>query len=188
MAVVERTYTADDLVVLSHSPQYDELRLELSDGELIIMAPASAKHGVIAMALGAVLQVFVKQQQLGYVTAAETGYILFKNPSGRDTVRAPDVGFIALSQLPDGLPDDGYVPFPPDLAVEVMSPNDSATETHKKVNEYLRYGTRLVWVVYPETRTVMVFTAQGAHTLDENATLDGGDVLPGFSLAIKTLF
>ncbi len=187
MAVVERTYTADDLLVLSHAPEYDEKRLELSDGELIIMAPASAKHGVCAMRFGRFIDTFVDSNQLGYVTAAETGYILFKNPNGRDTLRAPDVGFVALNRLPDGLPD-GYVPFAPDLAVEVMSPHDTAEEIHKKVMEYLRYGTRLIWVVYPETRTVMVFTAQGSYTVDENGTLEGGDVLPGFSLKLSQVF
>ncbi len=187
MAVIERTYTADDLIGLSHSPQYDELRLELSDGELIIMSPASGIHGIITSRLDRLVGNFADEHGLGSTTAAETGYILLKNPNGRDTVRAPDVGFITAARLADGLPG-GFIPFAPDLAVEVMSPNDTAEEIHKKINEYLRYGTRIVWVVYPETRTVMVFTAQGAHTLDENATLDGGDVLPGFSLAVKVIF
>lgn len=187
MAVIERPYSAEDLLKLSAAPEYDEQRLELSDGELIIMAPASAKHGVVAMRLGRFVDTFVDNGKLGYVTAAETGYILFKSPNGRDTVRAPDVGFIALDHLPEGLPD-GYVPVAPDLAIEVVSPNDSASDLQKKVNQYLRAGTKLVWIAYPDTRAVMVFTAEGSHTLDENAALDGGDVLPGFTLPIKSIF
>lgn len=187
MAIAERPYTANDLLTLAHAPEYDEMRLELSDGELIIMAPASAKHGICAMRLGRYLDVFVEENQLGYVTAAETGYVLHKNPNGRDTLRAPDVGFIAAARVGEGLPD-GFVPFAPDLAVEVMSPHDTAEEIHKKVREYIRFGTRLVWVVYPETRTVVVHTANEARTLDENDALDGGDVLPSFTLPVKNIF
>ena len=187
MAVVERTYTADDLLVLSHASDYADKRLELSDGELIIMAPASMKHGVIASKLDRLIGAFVEERGLGVTTAAETGYILHKNPNGRDTVRAPDVGFVAAERLAEGLPD-GYVPFAPDLAVEVMSPHDSADEIQKKVLEYLRYGTRLIWVVYPETRTVTIYTANGARIVDDKGTLDGGDVLLGFTLPVSRVF
>jgi Uma2 family endonuclease len=187
MAVVERTYTADDLLVLSHSPEYSEMRLELSDGELIIMSPASGSHGIIASRLDRLIGNFADEHGLGVTTAAETGYILFKSESGRDTVRAPDVGFVSAAHIAD-IPNEGYIPFAPDLAVEVMSPNDTASEIQKKVMEYLRAGTRLIWVAYPETRSVTVYTPQGAHIVDENGTLDGGDVLPGFRLAVNSIF
>lgn len=184
MAVVERTYTADDLLMLSHAPDYADKRLELSDGELIIKPFAFARHGVITATIGQYIGKHADSLRLGYVTAAGTGHVVCRNP---DTIRAPDVGFVAADRLPEGLPD-GYVPFAPDLAVEVMSPHDSADEIQKKVLEYLRYGTRLIWVVYPETRTVTVYTADGARIVDENGTLDGGDVLPGFTLPVSRVF
>jgi Uma2 family endonuclease len=81
---------------------------------------------------------------------------------------------------PEGL-SDGYAPFAPDLAVEVVSPNDSAEDIEKKVIEYLRYSTRMVWVFYPTTQTVVVDTPQGTQRLDTDGTLDGGDVLPASS-------
>jgi Uma2 family endonuclease len=187
MAVQEKFYSADDLLELSQSPEYSEMCLELSEGDLVIMTPAKMQHGVTAMELGWWVQAFVREHRLGYVTAAETGYILFKNPNGRDTVRAPDVGFIAAGRLPEGIPDS-YVPFAPDLAIEVVSPNDTADEVQKKVLEYLRYGTRMVWVAYPETRAVMVYTPTSVHLVDEHGTLDGGDVLPGFTLEVSKVF
>ena len=72
--------------------------------------------------------------------------------------------------------------------MEIVSPNDTADDIHAKVNLYLRYGTRVVWVAYPATRTVVVHTASGARTLGEDDALDGGDVLPGFTLPIREIF
>lgn len=187
MAVQERVYTADDLWALSHHPDYAGMCLELVEGALHIMTPAGGEHGGLALRIGARLQVFVEDRGLGYTTAAETGYVLFRNLSGRDTVRAPDAGFVAAERLPDGLPQ-GYIPFAPDLAVEIVSPSDTADEVHQKVQHFLRAGTRLLWVVYPRTRTVDVHTPQGAHTLTLTDTLDGGDVLPGFTLPLRDLF
>jgi Uma2 family endonuclease len=137
VAIQQKFYSVTDLWELIHDPRYSEKRLELSEGMLIEMSPAGGKHGVIAgMFLGQVY-IFVKQHQLGYVTAAETGYILFQDDTGKDTVRGPDVGFIRADRLPEGVPD-GFIPVPPDLAVEVVSPNDRAGEIQKKVQDYLK--------------------------------------------------
>jgi Uma2 family endonuclease len=160
----------------------------LVEGVLIEMSPAGAKHGGLAMKSGRFIDIFVEENHLGYTTAAETGYILFKNPNGKDTVRAPDIGFIAAHRLPDGLPD-GYVPFAPDLAVEVVSPNDSADDIHEKVADYLKYGTRLVWVLYPKSQTAVAHTPDRTFPpISIDGVLDGGDVLPGFKLALRDLF
>jgi Uma2 family endonuclease len=121
------------------------------------------------------------------VTAAETGYVLHRSDDGKDTVRAPDVGFVSKARLPAGLPK-GYIPFAPDLAVEVVSPNDKAAEIQTKIGEYLRYGVRLIWVLYPDNQSIVVHTKEGARTLTVDDTLDGGDVLPGFSLPVRDLF
>ncbi|HEX2907843.1 MAG TPA: Uma2 family endonuclease [Phototrophicaceae bacterium] len=187
MVTREQLYTVADLWRLSHSGEYDQQRLELSEGELIVMSPAGGKHGGIAARLGRLIGNYVEAHHLGEITAAETGYILFQNADGKNTVRAPDVGFVAAERLPDGLPDE-YLPFAPDLAVEVVSPNDDAEDLQLKVRQYLRYGTPLVWVVYPKSQTVVVHTPQETRTLELEDTLDGGDMLPGFTLAVKSIF
>jgi Uma2 family endonuclease len=188
MAVQERLYTAADLWELSHSPEYDEQRLELSEGVLIVMALASIQHGDFTMGIGYSVKHHADLHDLGVVTAAETGFILHTNPDGKDTVRAPDVGFISKARIPEeGLPE-GYFQGAPDLAVEVVSPNDSADEIQQKVNEYLQYGAKAVWVFYPKSKTIAAHTPKGTQTLRPGDSLEGGDVLPGFKLAVSDLF
>jgi Uma2 family endonuclease len=187
MVVRENLYTAADLWEMSHSPEYEGKRLELSEGKLIKMSPSGGKHGGITSKLDRVIGGYVEDNNLGYTTGAETGYILFKNPNGKDTVRAPDFGFVAAHRLPDGLPDE-YIPLAPDLAVEVISPNDRADEIEGKRRDYLKYGTRMVVFVYPKFKTLKVHTAAGVQELGIDDTFDGGDVLPGFKLAVRDIF
>lgn len=187
MVVRERLYTMEDLWALSHQAESAAQRLELSEGELIAMTPAGGKHGVITLNIGSAIRAFVREGRLGYVTAAETGYILARNPDGRDTVRAPDVGFIAAGRLSDGLPD-GYISFAPDLAVEVVSPGDDADDLQLKVMQYLRAGTRLVLLIYPRSQTVVARTPDRTETLSSGQVITGGDVLPGFSLSVDDVF
>jgi Uma2 family endonuclease len=189
MTVMEksRLYTAEDLWELSHSREYPEKRLDLIDGMLIEMPLAGGKHGGLALHAGRLIGNHVDENELGYVTAAGTGYRLFKNPEGKDTVLAPDVGFVRKDRLPDDLPD-GYIPFAPDLAVEVVSPNDSAAEVHNKVMKYLKYGTRLVWVLYFDTESAVAYTPSGAQLIDVDGTLDGGGVVPELKIPMRKLF
>jgi Uma2 family endonuclease len=179
----QQALTAADLQELSQS---DDTHLELIEGVLYPMPPAGGKHGSVTSILTMHVQYHVSQHNLGYVTAAETGYRLAEK-----TVLAPDIGFIRAERIPAELPD-GFVPFAPDLAVEVMSPGNSASEMSRKVALFFQHGTRLIWVVHPNDRKVDVY-----HPADDGAkiqflgmddTLDGGDVLPGFSLAIRELF
>src|SRR4051812_44007689 len=120
MAVQEKLYTADELWNLSDNDA--DKRYELDEGNLIEMSPSGEEHGLIAMTIGALMFIFVRQYKLGKVTAAETGYLLFSGPP--QTVRAPDVGFISQDRTRPTT--EKYYPVPPDLAVEVVSPNDTA--------------------------------------------------------------
>jgi Uma2 family endonuclease len=183
----ERLYSAEDFWEFSHLPDNQSKRLQLIEGVIHEMPPAGGEHGGMALDLGSLIRGHVKAHDLGYTTAAETGYILFNNPDGKDTVVAPDVGFIAKARLPQGLPK-GYIPLAPDLAVEVVSPGDSADGIDQKVVLYLRYGTRLVWIWYPKTKTVIAHTTTGLQRFGISDTLDGGDVLPGFKLSIREIF
>jgi Uma2 family endonuclease len=138
------------------------------------------------MRLGILLGRYVLDNHLGEVFAAETGFILSRRP---DTVRAPDVSFVARDRLPEGeLPAD-YMEVVPDLAVEVVSPNDRAREVREKTEDWLGAGVPLVWVINPATRSVTVHeTLEDFEELSETGILDGGQVLPGFICEINKLF
>jgi Uma2 family endonuclease len=189
----ERTYSAADLWAMSHDLAYADLRLELSEGKLITTSPASYQHGKLASKLDRAIGIFVEEHDLGDVTGAETGYILYKNPDpeGKDTVRAPDVGFVSKARsekLTERELRQGYFPGAPDLAVEVVSPGDSADEIQTKIDEYLQYGTRMVIVAYERRQVIVVHTPDGAKTYRTGDSLEGGDVLPGFVLHVSEIF
>jgi len=165
----------------------DGFRYELVAGELVKKTPAGWKHGYLAMRLGSLLDQHVRAGHLGVVCAAETGFRLSSDP---DTVRAPDVSFVAASRIPkDGLPDT-FCPFAPDLAVEVVSPNDRFQEVLAKVDDYLKAGTNVVWVVDPKTETVLVYVSgpEANLRLQTGDVLRGEPVLPGFAVGLNELF
>ena len=129
----------------------------------------------------------VHAHRQGLVFATDCGYQIFTEHPNR--VRFPDGSFIARCRLPDDRPPPGHVRIPPDLVVEVVSPNDTACEVDQKIEEYLGTGVRLMWVVYPGTRCVMVFRAAGGVSrLRAAEELSGEDVLAGFSCRVADLF
>jgi Uma2 family endonuclease len=181
MVVQEKLYTVDEF----WETFGDTKRLELVKGIPTEMAPTSTPHMIVSAWLTYLLTSYVEDHDLGVVTASEGGFVL---STDSPTVRAPDVGFIARARLTGPTPK-GFFPGPPDLAVEVVSPNDSATSIHDKVLDYLHAGTRLVWVVYPEAQNVVAYASvDEAHIHDVDAALDGGDVLPGFVLPVRDVF
>ncbi len=161
-------------------------RIELVKGELTPMSPASTQHGKIALRLGAIIWNYVEAHNLGEVYAAETGFTITEDP---DTVRAPDVSFVARSRIPPEGEPPGFWAIAPDLVVEVLSPFDVASKVQQKITEYLQAGVRLVWLVDPETQTVTVYKSLAeAHILLRQDVLMGDEVLPGFSLPLAKLF
>lgn len=151
------------------------------------MPPAGGEHGENAGNLFGFIWTHVRQHNLGHVTAAETGYILFANEEGKPTVRAPDVGYISYERMPDRLPAK-YIPLAPDLAVEVVSPNDKAEDIEAKISDYLRAGVRMVVFFYPASKTASVFKRNDIARLSGDDVLDFGDVLPSFSLRLSDVF
>jgi len=177
-----RRMTAGELLTLPE----DGYRYELLQGELVKMTPAGVKHGRIAMRIGALLDEHARRNNLGRVYAAETGFRISTDP---DTVRAPDVAFVAKERIPPEGEPDGYWELAPDLVVEVVSPYDPASYLQAKVRDWLEAGTKMVWVVYPDTRSVTVHYPDGrAITLKEDDFLDGEDVLPGFRCPVREVF
>lgn len=182
MTTSQTTMTADDLWRMPD----DGLRHELVQGELTVMTPAGGGHGKIAMTVGALLAAHVKSRQLGEVLAAETGFIIARNP---DTVRAPDAAFIAKEHVPAGGLPEGFVPFGPDIAVEVLSPSDAQVDVEEKVEQWLQAGAAMVWVVNPRGRTVTVHRAgRDPRVLRDKDTLGGEEVCPGFSARVAEVF
>jgi Uma2 family endonuclease len=150
-----------------------------------MMSPAGYEHGVIAGEMYGHLFNFVKQSRLGVVTAAETGFQIGHDP---DTVRAPDVGFIRMDRVPR-VRTRGFFQGAPDLAVEVVSPNDRAGELQAKVQDWIAAGCHVVWVVDPTSRTVSVY--RGSHEtalLTIADELTEGELLPGFRLPVAEIF
>jgi Uma2 family endonuclease len=180
MADTTTLITADQFFQMS----FPDERVELSEGELIRMPLAGFEHSHIAVTLVGFLDQFARERQLGQVTGADGGYQL-----NAHTVRAPDVGFVSGEKLAKQPGGRAFYPGAPDLAVEVISPTDSAGDIQKKIREYFRAGTRVVWVVYPELREIHVYrSANEMRVVQESGTLSGNDVLPGFSLRVEELF
>jgi Uma2 family endonuclease len=180
MSTTESITTASQLLTAT-----DLGRCELVRGVLIMMSPAGFEHGAIAIALGAKIQNFVDARGLGVVTGAETGFYIERDP---DTVRAPDVGFVSRDRMPPR-PIRGFFPGAPDLAVEVLSPDDSASEVLDKTQQWLAAGARAVWLVDPRKRTVSVYTVDGPLVVHAvGADLPGEPVLPGFRLSVAEIF
>ena len=175
--------TADDLYRM---PDDGVHRYELVEGRLLVMTPAGGLHGAVGMRLAAAVSAHVDQHRLGIVLSADTGFILATDP---DTVRAPDIGFVSRGRIPaDGIPK-AFWRCAPDLAVEVLSPTDVRREVDEKIEDYLRHGVRLVWFVEPAACRVTVHRpGSSPQALDDSATLDGGEVLPGFSYSLSGLF
>lgn len=172
--------TAEELLMLP-----SEMHGEIVQGVFVPMTAPGTLHGVVTMRLGRYLDTFADDRGLGIVTTAETAFRLVRNP---DTVRCPDCAFVRAQRVPVPIPR-GAFEGAPDLAVEVLSPSNTRTEIDRKLAEFLRYGSQQVWIVDPEARTVTTHTAGGLpRFLEGDDVLDGGDLLPGFTVPLAKIF
>lgn len=182
MSTTRTLMTADELLTLPRG----KYRYELVKGELLQMAPAGFEHGTVSMRFAIMLGQFVMTSRLGEVTGPDTGFKIASDP---DTVRAPDVAFVRRERIQETGRPQGFWPGAPDLAVEVISPGDTYTAVEEKVNDWLEAGTRMVIVMNPRTRTMMVYRSPAEVTrLTESDTLALGDVVAGFSCRVSELF
>lgn len=159
---------------------------ELVRGTIHMMSPASGMHGLVAGHVFALINAFVERNRLGQCFADNTGFELAGLP---DTVRSPDAAFVSTARLPlEGI-GPGWMTATPDLVVEVLSPSETSAELEAKLDDYRTAGTRLFWIIDPATRRVAVRASNAAERrFTESEALDGGDVLPGFSVEISRLF
>ncbi len=162
------------------------VRGELVRGELRETAASGREHGEIVVNLAAELRFFIKPRRLGVLFGSDSGIWLERDP---DTVREPDIGFVSREKAPYGVRVTGYSEEVPDLVVEVVSPSDSEREANDRALMWKGFEVRIVWMLFPDTRTVDVYGEDGSvATLGERDTLDGGDVLPGFSCPVREIF
>jgi Uma2 family endonuclease len=177
MAATTHTATEADLLRMPD----DGWKYELVDGEIRRLSPAGGPHGRVGVELSSRLHAHVKGAKLGHVFDSSTGFRLTGG-----NVRAPDVSFVSFERMAE-IPE-GYVPVVPDLAVEILSPDDRPRYVLEKVGEYLQAGVRLVWVVDPKGRKAAVHRSLTAvRELDIEDALDGEDVVPGFRCVLREL-
>lgn len=160
----------------------DGARYEIVNGELVEMGNSGAKHGYIAIILSSALFTVVMAKKLGALFDSSTA---FKMKSGNK--RSPDISFVAKERL-QGLKDlpDGFLDGAPDLVIEILSPGNTVAEIHDKLVEYFDNGARLVWVIHPRENHVLVYRCaeEPDRLLKSIDSLDGEEVIPGFSLPI----
>ena len=179
MSSTTHLITADELIRMPD----DGRRYELFKGELLTMSPAGEEHAAITMRLSGLLEPYVRSNRLGRAYA-EGGFKLESNP---DTVLAPDIAFIRLERV--GTVSKSYRAGAPDLAVEVLSPNDRTAKIEEKTARWLSLGVSVVWLVSPQNKTVEICFANGKREkLTESDELTGGDLIPGFRILVSDIF
>ncbi len=178
MPDTSRLVTAEDL---ERFPE-DDYRYELVEGRVIRMSQVGYLHGRVVVRFGSLLERHVRAADLGDVLT-EVGFKLASNP---DTVRAPDIAFVRRERIP-ALPPRGFWRGAADLAVEVLSPEDTPLEIRRKVAEYLAGGTSVVLVIDPDKESVTVSRRFAAKTLSGDDVLDLDDVVPGFRCTVREI-
>jgi Uma2 family endonuclease len=173
--------TADAL----YSMPDDGYRYDLIKGELRRMSPAGGKHGIIIANLTVEIGQHVRQNNLGIIFGAETGFKLESNP---DTVLGPDIAFIRRDRVPPGDFSEKFWAMPPDLVVEVLSPGDSRREVEEKIQTYLDTGVGSVWIIHLKKREVRIYRAnRDVEVFAETAELSD-ELLPDFQFPVSRIF
>jgi Uma2 family endonuclease len=168
--------------------------LAMPDGdhyELIDGVPKEKAMGAesdeIAVGVAAALRAFVRTNRMGHVYGSQTGFQCF--PGKPTLVRMPDTSFVAAGRLPGNKTPEGYIKVAPDIAVEVISPNELYEEVEAKVADYRSAGVKLIWVISPKSRTVLIRRLDGTCAeFGETGQLSGEDVIPGFACPVAELF
>ena len=181
-AVAAKTrYTPEDLLAMPDGKSY-----ELVDGELV-KRNMGFESSWVGGRLHSRLDRFCEEHGLGWALPADNGFQCF--PHEPALVRRPDVSFVRYGRLPGGVAPKGWPRIPPDLAVEVSSPNDRTDDLDEKLEDYRKVNVPLIWVIYPKSRTVMVYRIGGSVSLlGETDVLSGEDVIPGFRCPVGELF
>ncbi len=183
--ITAKRMTAEDFYDWVHLPENAGRWFELVRGEVIELPPPRRLHGIVCVKVGSILDRYVMERGSGNVAGNDSGTLFERDP---DTVRGPD---IALYEDADVVADvhPKYGEVPPRLAVEVLSPDDRASQVMQKITDYLRNGVAMVWVIDPEVRTVTVHRPDRPQVaVDENGELSGDEILPGLRCRVADFF
>lgn len=177
--------TVEEFEQFADLPENRDRLLELIHGEIVEKVPTE-EHGVIAATIARLLGNYVAPRKLGRVGVE----VRHRKPSDKYNTRMPDVSFRRTSEP---VVKKGAVMQMPDLAVEIQSPDDKDRELREKAHYYLQNGSHRVWLIYPEKQTVEVCVLDDSGEMDvttvkKDGTLDGGTLLPEFTLAVKEIF
>ena len=184
MSTVSKTLISAEEYLLLPEPT-DGTRLELVRGEVVAVSRPTWEHGEVASNVSFAIKLFLREHPIGRVSV-EGGVLTERGP---DTVRGPDVSFMSKDRMPLGVRVPRFADQTPDLCVEVVSPSNTRSQLNVKIKEYFFSGARMVWTIDPDERSVTVYREpMEGRVLKEDATLDGGDVLPGFSCKVAELF
>ena len=184
--VLEKQFINADMF-LDYVEQIDDRIVELVEGVIVDMSRPGWEHGEILITLGALIRDHARKYDLGRVAGGDAGFVLERRADGKDTVRGLDIAFVSKEKPQERLAR-GWTTIAPDLAVEIISPSNRAEDIEKKIEQLFDAGISLIWVVYPELRTVKVHTTHDARTLGQDDTLTGGDILPGFEIRVAEIF
>ena len=182
--VVEEPIYVDSFLEMQYLPEFRDKEYELINGKIIEMPAPGTILGKLVIRMGGQLDAFAMANDLGHVTG-ENGFASLYDTG---LLLRPDVAFFGHSRFSVPLPR-GWMPHMPDLVVEIHSPRDTLAAMREKADLYLRNGTQLVWLVFPDDKRIEVHaTDETITTLGIDDALDGGDVLPGFALPLRRLF
>ena len=179
-----KRYSPDDLLCLESAA-----RMELVDGRLVEKCMSIESCTIAAILIG-LLESYLRENRIGVVAGADCSFQCFQHlRQDPERIRTPDVSYISLMRLTQEQFKKGHSAIPPDLAVEIVSPNDLVKDHQVKVDEYFGAGVQLVWVIYPETETVQIMHPDGSdRRLKRADQLDGEQVNPGFQCRVSDLF
>ena len=182
--------TADELLAMPNAKDF-----ELVNGILVERDPVERNLGWESEYFGSnligLLHAYCRVHNCGWINGSNAGYQCYEDiyPNDPDRVRKPDVSFISVDRIPSDAVPKANCEIVPDLAVEVISPNDLYHEVEEKVTEYLRVGVRLVWVVDPLAKTIRIHRANGTmQDLTLSDELSGEDVINGFHCPVSEVF
>jgi Uma2 family endonuclease len=178
-ATLQSTLTAEAAWALDPSGLW-----ELVDGRVVAVSPAGARHGRVVARVTRALADFVEARRLGVVLAGDVGFVLRRDP---DTVRAPDVAFLAAARLKGPLPAE-FVTGAPDLAIEILSPGDRRSEVDQKAAEFIAAGATAVWAIDPGAETAKIYSGAGARELLRTDGLTCPELLGDFELRLLELW